>query len=172
MLFDSVFKLIFMKLLQHFVAVLVVVVLTACSATTKTINQAEKTLKGIWSLDNITYSRSGIFEVTLFDDASAECLTGSVWTFIPNNNTGSYGVNQESCIASGDRRFRFTIPEPDAAGNFSFLFKPIDAKKKSTNGNKGYRVALPLLDQNNMTWTQTISLEGEPFVITMNFNKL
>ena len=161
-----------MTKLKYAVLITVVALLGACSATTRTINSAQKTLKGQWSLNNITYSRSGIFDVILYDDASAECLTGSTWTFIPNNNTGSYSVNQGSCTSTGDRRFRFTIPEPDAAGNFSFLFKPIDAKKKSTNNNKGYRMGLPLLDENQMTWTQTVSLEGEPFVITMNFNKI
>ena len=53
----------------------------------------------------------------------------------------------------------------------AFLFKPLDAKKKSTNNNKGYRMSLTHLDDNAMIWTQTVSLEGKPFTITMNFNK-
>ena len=28
------------------------------------------------------------------------------------------------------------------------------------------------LDDTTMTWSQSVMLEGEPFVITMNFNKL
>lgn len=148
------------------------ILLLSCSASQKTISAAKKTLKGTWSLDNITYDRSGIFEVTLFDDASADCMSGSTWTFIPNNNTGYYQVNQASCIATGNRNFRFTIPEPDATGNYSFLFKPIDENKNSTNNNKGYRMTIQQLDESVMTWTQTVSLEGKPFVITMNFNKI
>ncbi|UZO80118.1 lipocalin family protein [Aquimarina sp. ERC-38] len=161
-----------MKTCKYIVVLISFILLGSCSATTRTINGVQRSLKGQWSLDKITYSRSGIFDVILYDDASAECLTGSVWTFIPNNNTGFYSVNQSSCVSTGDRRFRFNIPESDANGNFSFLFKPIDAKKKSTNGNRGYRMGLPLLDENQMTWTQTISMEGAPFVITMNFNRL
>lgn len=152
--------------------ILFVVVIASCSPAKKTIIAAKKTLKGEWSLDKISYDRSGIFEVTLYNDAPAECMTGSMWKFIPNNNTGKYEVNQSSCVSTGVRNFRFTIPEPDANGDYSFLFKPIDEKKRSTNNNKGYRMKLAHLDDTTMTWTQTVSLEGKPFVITMNFNKI
>ncbi|MDY8136112.1 lipocalin family protein [Aquimarina sp. 2201CG5-10] len=151
---------------------LIVITIASCGSTQKTIISAKKTLKGEWSLDKISYDRSGIFEVTLYNDASAECFTGSTWKFIPNNNTGKYDVNQNTCTSVGVRNFRFTIPQPDANGEYSFLFKPIDEKKKSTNNNKGYRMALKHLDDATMTWTQTVSLEGKPFVITMNFNKI
>jgi len=149
-----------------------VLLLVSCTASQKTVIAAKKTLKGEWSLDKISYDRSGIFEVTLYNDASAECLTGGIWKFIPNNNTGKYTVNESECASTGARNFRFTIPQPDQSGAYSFLFKPTDEKKKSTNNNKGYRMTLQHLDDVTMTWTQTVSLEGKPFVITMNFNKL
>ena len=146
--------------------------LASCNTTQQTVIAAKKTLKGEWSLDNITYDRSGIFEVNLYNDASAECFTGSTWKFIPNNNTGKYEVNQSSCVSTGTRNFRFTIPKPEADGTYYFLFKPINEKKKSTNNNAGYRMALQHLDDATMTWAMTVNLEGKPFVITMNFNKL
>ncbi len=151
---------------------LIVILLASCGTTQKTIISAKKTLKGEWSLNKISYDRDGIFEVNLYNDASAECFTGSIWKFIPNNNTGTYEVNQSTCVSTGARRFRFTIPKPEADGDFSFMFKPINEKKKSTNNNKGYRMALKHLDEATMTWAMTVSLEGKPFVITMNFNKL
>ncbi len=158
--------------MKKLILALLVVLLASCGSTQQTVIAAKKTLKGEWSLDNITYDRSGIFDVTLYNDASAECFTGSVWKFIPNNNTGMYQVNQQSCISTGARNFRFTIPKPEADGVYYFMFKPIDAKKKSTNNNAGYRMALQHLDDSTMTWAMTVSLEGSPFVITMNFNKL
>ncbi len=157
------------KLMFMLVAVML---LASCNTTQQTVIAAKKTLKGEWSLDNITYDRSGIFEVNLYNDASAECFTGSNWKFIPNNNTGKYEVNQSSCVSTGVRNFRFTIPKPEADGEYYFLFKPINEKKKSTNNNAGYRMALKHLDDTTMTWAMTVSLEGKPFVITMNFNKL
>ncbi|WP_378187888.1 lipocalin [Aquimarina sp. W85] len=158
--------------MKNILLLLVTLAVVSCSPTKRTIISAKKTLKGSWSLDNISYSRSGVFEVTLYDDASAECLTGSTWRFIPNNNTGTYDVNRDACVQMGARNFRWTIPTPDESGVYSFMFKPINEKKKSTNDNKGYRMTLESLDETTMTWTQTVSLEGKPFVITMNFNKL
>lgn len=158
--------------MKRLLMLLIVTLLVSCSASQKTIIAAKKTLKGEWSLDKISYDRSGVFEVTLYNDASAECLTGGIWKFIPNNNTGKYTVNENQCTSTGARNFRFTIPEPSENGEYSFLFKPIDEKKKSTNNNKGYRMTLKHLDATTMTWTQTVSLEGKPFVITMDFNKI
>ncbi|WP_106793561.1 lipocalin family protein [Aquimarina sp. Aq78] len=151
---------------------LVVVLLASCNTTQQTVIAAKKTLKGEWSLDKISYDRQGIFDVNLYNDASAECFTGSVWKFIPNNNTGKYEVNQSSCVSTGARNFRFTIPKPEGNGEYYFMFKPINEKKKSTNNNAGYRMLLDHLDDATMTWKMTVSLEGKPFVITMNFNKL
>lgn len=158
--------------MKKLMLMLVVVLLASCNTTQQTVIAAKKTLKGEWSLDKISYDRQGIFEVNLYNDASAECFTGSVWKFIPNNNTGKYEVNQSSCVSTGARNFRFTIPKPEANGDYSFLFKPINEKKKSTNNNAGYRMLLQHLDGTTMTWTMTVSLEGKPFVITMNFNKI
>ena len=158
--------------MKKIILLTLITILVSCSASQKTIISAKKTLKGEWSLDNISYDRSGIFEVKLYNDASAECLTGGIWKFIPNNNTGLYTVNETQCTSTGPRNFRFTIPQPTENGNYNFLFKPINEKKKSTNNDKGYRMMLTHLDDATMTWTQTVSLEGEPFVITMNFNKL
>ncbi|WP_108869147.1 lipocalin family protein [Aquimarina aquimarini] len=158
--------------MKKIILLLAVVLMASCNTTQQTVIAAKKTLKGEWSLDEITYDRSGIFEVNLYNDAPAECFSGSVWKFIPNNNTGKYVVNQSSCVSTGARNFRFTIPKPESNGDYSFLFKPINEKKKSTNNNAGYRMLLKHLDTTTMTWTMTVSLEGKPFVITMNFNKL
>lgn len=156
-----------MKKLVLFIMTLAMV---SCSSTQRTIIAAKKTLKGDWSLNEISYSESGIFDVKLYNDASAECMSGSTWHFIPNNNTGNYTIT--NCQSTGARNFRFTIPKPDENGAYSFMFKPIDAKKKSTNGNKGYRMALHHLDDQSMIWKMTVSYEGKPFTITMNFSKI
>ncbi|KAA1244664.1 lipocalin family protein [Aquimarina sp. RZ0] len=158
--------------MKKVILIITVILLTSCSATQKTIISAKKTLKGEWSLDKISYDRSGVFDVLLYNDVSAECLTGGIWKFIPNNNTGIYTVNDTQCTSTGARNFRFTIPEPSSNGEYSFLFKPINEKKKSTNNNKGYRMTLQHLDETTMTWTQAVTLEGKPFMIIMNFNKI
>jgi len=151
----------------------ILALLMSCNLQQKAVvEQTKKTLKGEWSLDEISFDRDGIFEVTLYNDASVSCFSGSIWKFVSNNNTGKYMINQDKCTSTGARSFRFTIPTPDTSGTYYFMFKPINEKKQSTNNNAGYRMALQQLEDTKMTWTMTTSLEGKPFVTTMIFNKL
>ncbi|SNR35586.1 Lipocalin-like domain-containing protein [Lutibacter flavus] len=139
--------------------------------TPKTVIQSKKVIKGYWSMDSVSYSESGKFNVSLLNDASKECFEGSTWRFIPNNNTGIYTINNENCLI-GDRNFVFTIQEVDqATGLYDFLLKPTDAKNKSAD-NKGFRLNLTQLSESNMEWEQTVMLDGKPFKIYMNFSKI
>ena len=157
-------------IVKTIVGVVALLLLVSCG-TPKEVISAKKTLKGEWTLSDISYDQAGTFEVTLFNDAAVNCMEGSTWKFIPNNYSGKYVVNGSECISTGPRNFLWTIPSPDGDGNYSFMFKPVDAKNKSID-NKGFRMTLAYLDQTNMTWIQTVSLEGKPFVITMKFTKL
>ncbi|UAB80569.1 lipocalin family protein [Marixanthomonas sp. SCSIO 43207] len=152
--------------------VLAVVVMTAISCgVPKTVSESRKIIKGYWALDNITYSESGEFNVSLLGDTSKECFEGSTWRFIPNNNTGVYTINNGEC-PTGDRNFIFTIQEVDpTTGLYDFLLKPTNAKGKSPD-NTGFRLRLAQLNESTMRWEQTVSLEGSPFTINMNFTKI
>lgn len=152
--------------------VLAVVVMTAISCgVPKTVSESRKIIKGYWALDNITYSESGEFNVSLLGDTSKECFEGSTWRFIPNNNTGVYTINNGEC-PTGDRNFIFTIQEVDpTTGLYDFLLKPTNAKGKSPD-NTGFRLRLAQLNESSMRWEQTVSLEGSPFTINMNFTKI
>jgi hypothetical protein len=55
-------------------------------------------------------------------------------------------------------------------GLYDFLLKPTDAKSKSET-NQGFRLSLKALSDTVMQWEQTVSVDGKPFTITMNFNK-
>ncbi|MDO9276122.1 MAG: lipocalin family protein [Lutibacter sp.] len=140
--------------------------------TPKTVIQSKKVIKGYWSLDQITYSEPGTFDVTLLNDASKDCFIGSKWRFIPNNNTGVYTITDTHCVPTGDRNFNFTIQQTNAdTGLYDFLLKPTDAKQNSED-NTGFRLQLTQLTETTMRWEQTVSLEGKPFIIYMNFNKI
>ncbi|OAB77968.1 lipocalin family protein [Cochleicola gelatinilyticus] len=137
----------------------------------KTVQESRKVIKGYWNLDKITYNQSGNFNVTMFNDTSTECFEGTTWRFIPNNNTGVYSVNDANC-PTGDRNFVFTIQEIDPnTGLYDFLLKPTNAKNKSED-DRGFRLQLKQLNANSMQWQQTVTLEGEPFKINMNFSKI
>ncbi|MBB6680445.1 lipocalin family protein [Aequorivita sp. 609] len=142
----------------------------ACG-TPKTVQESRKVIKGYWNLDEVSYDSSGTFNVTMFNDTSAECFEGSMWRFIPNNNTGRYNIENSNC-PTGERNFIFTIQEIDpTSGLYDFLLKPTNAKGKSDT-NAGYRLRLTQLNENSMRWEQTVNLDGKPFKINMNFSKI
>lgn len=139
--------------------------------TPKTVQESKKVLKGYWSLDDVSYDSSGTFNVTLFNDTSAECFEGSSWRFIPNNNTGNYNIDNADC-PTGQRNFIFSIVEIDpTSGLYDFMLKPTDARGKSED-KVGFRLRLAQLSENNMRWEQTVSLDGKPFTIKMDFSKI
>lgn len=146
------------------------IILSACS-TSKTVRVSKKVIKGEWTLNTISYSEAGTYNVTLLGDATKECFEGSTWQFIPNNNTGIYSINDSNC-STGERYFIFTIQEVNAeTGLYDFLLKPTNKDHKSET-KKGFRLKLSALSDTMMQWQQTVTVEGKPFIISMNFNKL
>jgi len=149
---------------------IVLIIFLSCGSS-KTVRQSKQVIKGEWYLKSITYNQPGNYEVTLLKDASKECFEGSSWQFVPNNNTGTYAINDAAC-SSGKRFFVFTIQEIDEeAGLYDFLLKPTNEKGKSETNNSGFRMQLKKLSDEDMQLQQTISLEGNPFKINMNFTK-
>ncbi|MFC4723051.1 lipocalin [Geojedonia litorea] len=143
--------------------------LISCGSS-KTVRTSEKILKGEWVLNTVTYSESGNYNVTLLNDVSKACFEGSTWQFVPNNNTGTYTINNTNC-ARGKRYFIFKINEIDeATGLYDFVLKPTDEKYKSDT-NIGVRFSLSSLSDNYMQWQQTLTVDGKPFTISMNFSK-
>jgi hypothetical protein len=150
-------------------SICVTLIVFSCG-TSKTIRDSKKVIKGDWTLSTITYSKTGKYNVTLLNDTSKDCFEGSTWKFIPNNNTGTYTINESSC-STGERNFVFTIQETNPqTGLYDFLLKPTNEKGKSDT-NQGFRLSLTSLSEISMQWQQTVSVDGKPFTITMNFNK-
>ena len=147
----------------------IILMILSCG-TSKTVRDSKKVIKGEWTLSSITYSTAGKYNVTLLNDTSKDCFEGSTWQFIPNNNTGTYTINETSC-STGPRNFVFTIQEVNKeTGLYDFLLKPTNEKQKSEI-NQGFRLSLTSLTDTIMQWQQTVSVDGKPFIITMNFNK-
>lgn len=143
--------------------------LVGCGSS-KTVRDSKKTIKGDWTLSTITFSKTGKYNVTLFNDTSKNCFEGSTWQFVPNNNTGTYTINDLTC-STGVRNFVFTIQEVNSeTGLYDFLLKPTDERHKSDT-NQGFRLTLKTLSDTTMQWQQTVMVDGEPFIINMNFTK-
>lgn len=146
--------------------------LVSCGSS-DVVKEAGKTINGNWRLSSVTYpGNEANLQVTLLNDVPAKCLENSSWNFISNNNTGSYEPAGMGC-QSGTNFFIWSVNEMSAAGtSYDLLYKPTDDDHKSTTGNQGYRLNLTNLTGDQMVWEQTITFEGRPFTIRMNFNKL
>lgn len=147
-------------------------ILVSCG-TSKVAREARKTFDGNWTLTSVTYPNNpGEFNVTLFNQASASCFEGSTWDFVSNNNRGTYNISGVGC-EDQTNYFIWSIDEENTpAGVYDFLLKPTNDNYKSTTGNQGFRLNLKSLTDTNMVWEQTVSLDGSPFTIRMNFTKL
>ena len=156
--------------MKKIILILLAIGIVSCG-TSKNIRNSKKLIQGNWTLSTITYSKTGNYNVTLLNDTSKDCFEGSTWEFIPNNNTGTYSINESSCI-TGVRNFVFTIQEVNAETGFhDFLLKPTNDKNKSET-NQGFRLKLSALTDTEMQWQQTVIENGIPFIINMNFTKL
>lgn len=146
-----------------------ILLLISCGSS-NVIQTSKKTLKGYWTLNNISYSEAGEYNVTLFNDVSSECLAGSTWRFIPNNNSGNYDVTSSDCT-TGKRYFIWSIPNNNGSDtNYDILLKPTNEKLKSAT-NQGFRLQLSYLSDTDLQINQTVQVDGSPFTISMNFTK-
>ena len=155
--------------MKQILLLLITISIMSCGSS-KTVRDSKKTIKGEWTLNKIDYSALGTYNVTLLNDASKACFEGSTWQFIPNNNTGTYAIDNVDC-SSGMRYFNFTIQEIDEqTGLYNFLLKPTNEKGRSDT-NQGFRMKLTALSDTTMQWQQTVTVDGKPFIINMNFKK-
>ncbi|WP_431133348.1 lipocalin family protein [Psychroserpens mesophilus] len=156
--------------MKNLIVIALAICLVSCGSS-KTVRASKKVIKGNWSLSSVDYSKTGSYNVTLFNDTSKDCFINSTWEFIPNNNTGTYSITNSNCNTS-TRHFVFTIQEVDEdTGLYDFLLKPTNDKNKSES-NQGFRLKLTTLSDTQMQWQQTVNVDGSPFLINMNFIKL
>ncbi|WPY97136.1 lipocalin family protein [Christiangramia sp. OXR-203] len=156
-----------------FILLATIGLLASCGGTSKVAKEARKSFDGQWILTSVTYPNNpGQFNVTLFNEAQASCFENSNWDFVSNNNRGTYTVSGTGCDGETNQ-FIWSIDEENTPqGIYDFLLKPTNEDYKSTTGNEGFRLNLQSLTDTNMTWSQTVSLDGSPFTIKMNFTKL
>ena len=153
--------------MKTWIIVLSTFMLVSCGGS-KVVIQAKRSLKGSWTLNSITYDKQGVYNIKLLGDAPKACFESSTWQFIPNDYKGNYTINASQC-ATGLRYFKFDIQEIDAdSGLYDFLLKPTNEKYKSDT-NQGFRLKLTQLSDTSMQWQQTVTVDGEPFTISMNF---
>lgn len=151
---------------KTFLVFFVTVLVVSCGVT-KTERQAQKSFKGNWTLTDIELP-SALVDVSLFQDADTRCFENSDWHFVPNNNKGTYELMD--CEA-GKRDFHWSVEENAEDGEYYFTLKPELEGENARKVKSGFRLKLKYLDEDTMQWEQTVSYEGEPFTLKMNFSK-
>jgi hypothetical protein len=133
--------------------------------------QVKKTFGGNWALESITYpTHDGLYNVTLFNTASADCFRNSLWTL--NEETGTYSLQGEECARTMEY-FKWQINRNnDSRGIYDLLLIPANSRFESTTGVEGFQLNVLSLSENNMVWEQSVILEGRDFVIRMEFIRL
>lgn len=72
-------------------------VLLGLSSCSSLDTKSQSGLKGNWTISQVTYPGSEYIKVTSFDIADSQCLEGSSWNFISNNNKGQMSLNKSGC---------------------------------------------------------------------------
>jgi len=155
------------SIIYGFVAALLLV---GCGGTQNAIKQTERTVRGNWVVDTVTYQGNGQFESTLLQDVSAKCFEGSQWYFVANNNRGNYSIESPSC-ATGTRNFIWVIPGSKDIIEGDLLLKPTGDNYRS-DSDAGFRLNVNNLTETSMTWSQSVLVNGKTVKVNMNFRKL
>lgn len=96
------------------------------SATTLD-NKTENAMKGNWIISSVNYPGSDVIKVNSFQIADAQCMVGSTWKLVANNNKGEMVVEKQGC--------------PYFASDISwFVNKDGNVVLKILEGEKGKRV--------------------------------
>lgn len=141
----------------------------ACS-TTKVVRSSQKGLKGNWVLSSITTNHGNLVDIkSLFNQASPECFEGSQWSFVSNNNSGTYTFQNGNC--SSDVSSIKWFLEEDANGQVSFLWKFIPDGVKAKDIKAGYELKLISESDTEFSLAQDAFVEGEAVVINYYFTK-
>ncbi|RYY57663.1 MAG: hypothetical protein EOO09_01765 [Chitinophagaceae bacterium] len=160
--------------LRLFAPVLAISLLAAsCGGSKKVVTAERNDIKGNWTLNAITYdglAQGQKVKITLLDEGSEACLTGSTWKF-PNNGNGSYTINSSAagCLV-GERTIVWSTRQEN--GNTVFQYKKVSGGEKAKNVADGYRFKVITADDNMMQLQSEVSFEGKPLYINYSFTKL
>ncbi|MGB3592286.1 MAG: lipocalin family protein [Nonlabens sp.] len=156
--------------MRYLFSLVVVVLLISCSsknaATSNQLPEIKETnFKGEWNLSSIQFDGFREYSATLLGDQNDKCFRNSTWKFVSNNNRGAYTITDGSCVAKQENFIWNYTPETNKV-----MIKPTGENYKSQTGD-GYTFLLGGIDANSMTLTQTLTIDGGPVVMTMNFFK-
>lgn len=129
-------------------------------------NAAQSDLKGDWTVTDVSYKNEDIFKIKAFGFMEAKCLEGSIWNFIPNNNTGTMTINNANCTYN-DTPIVWTIT---AEGVFTLKF--VDPSLKAKNVTSGFNLAVANQTENSFQLIDYADVAGNKTKIVYQFQKM
>jgi len=135
------------------------------SATeTKLDSKTQVAMKGNWSITNVVYPNSDVIKVTSFEIADSECLIGSSWKLISNNNKGNLALTKTGCVAYSTPITWFINKEGD------FVMKVLD-ENKFRKLKEGYVLKVANLNENSFQLIDKINLAGKLTDVVYQFTR-
>lgn len=157
--------------MKHFLIITIAFLVASCGASYQA-NQLEKSFKGNWTLESISYPEaSGFFDVELFRVANASCFENSVWNFISNNSSGNFTLDGSVCDKSTNQ-FTWYIDLNTVENIEPELLLKITTGHKARKVNTGSRIKIKSLSDTEMVWEQNAIFNGKEIKIELTFSNL
>ena len=148
------------------------IMFASCGSSKNVVTGERNDIKGNWTLNTITYdglAANQKVKITLLDEGTDACLTGSTWKF-PNNGNGTYTINSSAAgCMSGERSIVWSTRQE--ATSTILQFKRLTGGVKPKNVEEGYRFKIISADDNVMQLQSEVSFEGKPVYINYMFSK-
>ena len=134
-------------------------------ASTKLDKSSQVAIKGNWVITSVTYPGSNYIKVSSFNIADTNCLVGSTWNFISNNNKGSMSLTKTDCLA-------FSSPIVWSINKEGvFVLKIVEAGTKSKTVTQGYLLRVANQTETSFQLIDTINVGGQTKEVTYQFEK-
>jgi hypothetical protein len=135
-------------------------------ANTKLDKSSQVAIKGDWKISSVTYPGSNYFKVDSFQIADSQCLVGSTWNFISNNNKGSMSLTKSDCPS-------FSSPIVWSINKDGlFVLKIVEAGVKSKTVTQGYLLKVANQTETSFQLIDKIDVGGQKKDITYQFERI
>lgn len=154
-----------------YLSLLVFSLATSCT-NTKVVADSEKLMRGNWTVTDV--SVSGISEsyvnITVLDEAQAQCYEGSTWYLVQNNASGNYSLNGGGDCPATTSKIKWFVT--DEGGQSFFNFKRIYEGEKPKNVVDGYKFRITSNTGSTIVMMQDLMFEGKPISVSYTFQKI
>ncbi|MEZ4854763.1 lipocalin family protein [Flavobacterium sp.] len=153
------------KLLLLFTVILMVGCKSTSPVATNLDNKVERTLKGMWTITEVSFPGSEYIKVTSFDMFDSQCFVNSDWTFVSNNNKGKMTLNNANC-ASFSSDITWYINKEG-----KFVMKVLNAEK-SKKVSQGYVLSIANITENSFQLLDKVSVGGSTKDLVYQFTRV